>query len=78
MVAQAYKFSSAGTWKDETGAFEITASLGYIARMEISSEKKKAFKLTIKLGHIKQTGSKRQLPIYYSAKLALILLFFSS
>lgn len=41
MVAQAYKFSSAGTWKDETGAFEITASLGYIARMEISSEKKK-------------------------------------
>jgi hypothetical protein len=40
MVAQAYKFSSAGTWKDETGAFEITASLGYIARMEISSEKK--------------------------------------
>lgn len=50
MVAQAYKFSSAGTWKDETGAFEITASLGYIARMEISSEKKKSLQTNNKIG----------------------------
>lgn len=57
MVAQAYKLSSPSTWKDETGAFEIKASLGYMTRLETSPQK--ALKLIIKFGHIKQTGSKR-------------------
>lgn len=41
MVAQAYKLSSPSTWKDETGTLEIKASLGYIATLETSPEKKK-------------------------------------